>query len=125
MALKSLGTYTYFSLEDFLAKKRLVFVKASQWGEGEVNNLKIEGSKIAVLIVLDETKYPKDDISNFGEQLIIKIRGVAPSAFAKLRPLDTVVEITDIERCTVYGDFKNQLSVIAAIKVVEANEAKK
>lgn len=73
----------------------------------------------------DDTKYPKEDISNFGEQLIIKTRGVAPAAYAKLRPLNTEVIISDIERASVYGDFKNQLSVIGVVKVVETNNEPK
>ena len=63
-------------------------------------------------------------MDNFGEQLTVKVRGVAPSAFAQLRPLSTEVIVKDVERATVYGDYRNQLSIIAKIAVKDAPATK-
>lgn len=125
MSFKGLGTFTYFDLEDFLVGKRLVFVKALQWKEGEGKDATVEGSKVSLQIIEDKTKYAKDDVTNFGELLTVKVRGVAPSAYHNLKPLNTEVAITDVERATVWGDYKNELSVIAVVGLVEAHNEKK
>lgn len=125
MSFKGLNAFQYFDLEDFLAAKRLVFVKAAQWSEGEGKDAKLEGSKVVVQIAEDKTKYGKEGIDNFGEQFAVKVRGVAPSAYHNLKPLNTEVAITDVERASIYGDWKNQLSIIAVISVVEAHNEKK
>lgn len=126
MALKGLNAFQYFSLEDFLVGKCLVFVKAAPWQEGQGENVKLEGAKVLLQIVEDKTKYQKEEITNFGELLTVKVRGVAPSAYNKLNPLNTEVTITDIERAAVWGEYRNELSIIAVVSVVEeAQNAKK
>ena len=126
MSLKGLTAFQYFSLEDFLKGKSLCFVKVVPWQEGQGENAKLEGSKVALQIVEDKTKYAKDETSNFGELLTVKVRGVAPAVYNKLEPLNTEVIITDVERATVWGDFRNELSIIAAVNVAEGahNEKK-
>lgn len=113
MALQGLTLFLVFQILDFLQGKRFVFVKATPWKDGD----ELAGSKVVVQIIEDETAYPKKDVSNFGEQLTVKVRGVAPSAFGQLRPLGTEVTITDVERATVYGDYRNFLSIIGKISV--------
>ena len=46
-----------------------------------------------------------------------KVRDVAPSAFSKLKPLTTEVLVADVERASIYGDFRNQLSIKASVSV--------
>jgi hypothetical protein len=122
MGFKRLNDFTYFSLEDFLVGKRLVFVKAALWNEEEGKDMVLAGSRVVVQIVEDKTKYSKEDVDNFGEQLTVKVRGVAPSAYQKLKPLITEVVITDVEKARVWGDFRNELSIIAKVAIVkEAN----
>lgn len=111
MALKGLNSYLFFDLEQFLEKKRLVFLKTATWLEDD----KTVGTKVIVQIIEDNTPYLKPDITNFGEQLTIKVRGLAPSAFDKLKPLATEVLITDVERASIYGEYRNQLSIIASV----------
>lgn len=126
MALKGLNGFQYFSLEDFLIEKYLVFVKAAPWQEGQGENAKLEGSKVILQIVEDKTQYAKEDTTNFGELLTVKVRGVAPTAYNKLNPLNTEVTITEVERAIVWGDYRNELSIIAVVSVVEeAANAKK
>ncbi len=125
MALKGLNAFQYFSLEDFLLGKCLVFVKASPWQEGQGENAKLEGAKVSLQIVEDKTQYAKEDITNFGELLTVKVRGVAPTAYHKLNPLNTEVTITDVERATVWGDYRNELSIVAVVRVVEEAQNEK
>jgi len=96
----------------FISEKRLVFIKAQKWKEEN----SLVGSKVIIQIVDDKTKYPNPDVSNFGEQLTVKVRGAFPETFNKIKPLTTEVEIVDVERATVYGEYRNQLSIIAVVK---------
>lgn len=118
MALKGLNQFQKFDFGEFLKDKRLVYLKSASWKDGDVE----AGSKVTLQIVEDRTQYSRQDTTNFGEQIVVKIRGVAPSAFAQLRPLGTEVAIKDVERATVYGDFRNQLSIIAKIAVKDAKQ---
>lgn len=115
MSLQALSAFLEFQLLSFLTGKRLVFVKALLWKEDE----KILGSKVVVQIVEDKTQYPKPDITNFGEQFVVKVRNVSPDAYGKLRPFTTEVYVKDVEKAVVYGEFRNQLSIIGTIAVKE------
>lgn len=118
--LQGLSAFQEFQLLAFLAEKRLVYLKSLPWKEED----KFLGSRVVLQIVEDKTEYLKADITNFGEQLVIKVRNVSPDAFAKLRPLVTEVYVKDVEKAVLYGDFRNQLSIIATIAVKEAPAAK-
>ena len=118
MGLKFLPKFERFALEEFLAAKRLVFVKADAW----TKDREVLGSKVIVQIFEDGTDYGRDGASNFGEQLTVKVRNLAPDAFASLHPLQSEVVIKEVERAAVFGDFRNQLSIIAAIAVVKAEK---
>ena len=107
MPLKGLPEFQYVDLEEFLRDKRLFFLKSVPWKSKEV----------IVQILEDKTVYQKPETNNYGEQLTIKVRDVAPSAFSKLKPLTTEVLVTDVERAVIYGDFRNQLSIIASVSV--------
>ncbi len=120
MSLQSLSAFLEFQLLTFLVGKRLVFVKSLVWKEED----KVMGSKVIVQIVEDKTKYPKQDTTNFGEQLTIKVRRVTPDAYAKLKPLMTEVYIKDVEKAVVYGEYRNQLSIIGTVAVKEAPAAR-
>lgn len=113
--MKGLVQFLEFNCDRFFADKRLVFVKADLWQENE----QIIGSKITGQIVDDKTAYTKEGTTNFGEQFVVKVRGVDPSSFAKLKPLGTEIIISDVERATVYGEYRNSLSIIATVKVVQ------
>ena len=114
--MNGLMQFQRFDLAGFLKDKTLSYVKAGDWKDGDVNL----GSKVVVQIVEDRTQYSKPGVNNFGEQLSVKVRGVAPSAFAQLRPLSTEVVIKDVERATVYGEYKSSLAIIAKIAVKDA-----
>ena len=116
MSLRGLQQFHTFDLTSFLKDKRLAYLKSVSWKDGDVE----VGSEVITQIIEDRTQYSKPGMDNFGEQLTVKVRGVAPSAFAQLRPLSTEVVIKDVERATVYGDYRNQLSIIAKIAVKDA-----
>lgn len=114
--MKFLSAFLYFDLLAFLADKRLSYIKAEPWRENET----VIGSKVTVQIFDDRTVYPKEDISNFGEQFVVKVRGTEPLTYVKWKPFSTEVTITDIEKATVYGEYRNSLSVIATVTAKSA-----
>ena len=120
MGLKGLNQFQRFDLTAFLSGKRLIFVKSSDWKDRDATL----GSKVVAQVVEDKTQYSQPGTDNFGEQLTVKVRGVAPSAFAQLRPLSTEVIVKDVERATIYGEYRNQLSIIAKIAVKDAPATK-
>jgi len=120
MGLKSLNQFQRFDLVEFLKDKRLAYLKATAW---EDNGAEL-GSKVTIQIVEDRTRYSQPGKNNFGEQITVKVRGVAPSAFSQLRPLTTEVIIKDVERAVVYGEYRNQLSIIGTVAVKEAPAAR-
>lgn len=120
MSLKALPKFEQFDLAGFLAEKRLIFVKAVPWTTDKTN----VGSKIIVQIIEDHANYGRADISNFGEQLTVKMRNVSPDAFTQLKPLQTEVFVKEIEHVAVFGDFRNQLSIIATIAIKETSPVK-
>lgn len=120
MSLQALSAFLEFQLLMFLTGKRLVFIKSLLWKEED----EIFGSKVVVQIVEDTTKYPKPDVTNFGEQLVVKVRNVSPDAYAKLKPFATEVYVKDVEKAVVYGDYRNQLSIIGTVAVKEMSVTK-
>ena len=111
MALRALAQFLEFNLTSFLAGKRLFFVKTAPW----IKDGETLGSKVIVQIFHDATDYGRADISNFGEQLTIKVRKMPPESFSPFKPLQTEVVIKNVEKAQVYGDFHNNLSIIATI----------
>lgn len=127
MALKGLNQFNRFDVDGFFKDKTLVFVKAEKWEErDDKNNITgILGSKVVIQVYEDNTAYSKEDIDNFGEQVTVKVRDVPQTAYKPhYQPLATEVVITDVEKVSIYGDYKNQLSLIAAIKTREEVTAK-
>lgn len=113
MALQGLQHFVCFDLDAFLQGKRLIYIKALPWTEKEEQR----GSKVVLQIFEDNTRYARSDISNFGEQLTVKVRGASPDAFSQLKPLQTEVVINQVENSSVYGEYRNQLSITGTIGV--------
>lgn len=113
MALKGLSSFQRFDLEGFLKDKRLIYVKAEPW----VDQGQEVGSKVTLQIIEDNTVYSKPETTNFGEQFKIKVKSLAPSTYGKLKPLSTEVQVTEVERATLFGEYRNQLSIIASVSV--------
>lgn len=117
MALKNLSHFTEFNAQLFLSRKELRFLSAKRWTEKSEAGSEIEkGVKVGVLIFSDENDYPNEK-NNIGEQLTVKVPLASMKDYDSYQPMFTAVEIVDIEKAVVYGEYRNQLSLTA--KVIE------
>ena len=117
MALKNLSHFTEFNAQ---SRKELRFLSATRWTEKSEAGSEIEkGVKVGVLIFSDESEYPNEK-NNIGEQLTVKVPLASMKDYDSFQPMITTCEIVDVEKVTVYGEYRNQLSIIA--KVVEVDE---
>ena len=74
---------------------------------------------MGLLIFSDDSDYPNEK-TNIGEQLTVKVPYGAIEDYADYMPMGTICEIVDIEKASVYGEYRNQLSITA--KVIRADE---
>ena len=98
--LKCLGQFNKFDLTGFTADKTLTLTGASAWKDYATQQ--VMGTKVELTITKDDTPYKTKDgesVSNLYNKLIVKVPGK--------------VEIEGGE-ATVYGEYRNQLSVKAA-----------
>lgn len=120
MSLKNLSHFTEFNASLFLAKKELRFISATRWVEKIDKSSEVEkGVKVGLLIFSDDSDYPNEK-NNLCEQLVVKVPFATLEDYASYQPLVTICEIIDIEKATVYGEYRNQLSITA--KVVKADD---
>ncbi|ANR74811.1 hypothetical protein MK391_08560 [Streptococcus oralis] len=118
MALKNLTHFTEFDASRFLSRKELRFVSAKRWIEKSETGSEIEkGVKVGVLIFSDDSDYPNEK-NNIGEQLTVKVPLASMKDYDSYQPMLTTVEIVDIEKAVVYGEYRNQLSLIAKVNEV-------
>ena len=118
MALKNLIHFTEFNASLFLSRKELRFVSATRWIEKSETGSEIEkGVKVGVLIFSDDSDYPNEK-NNIGEQLTVKVPLASMKDYDSYQPMITTVEIVDIEKAVVYGEYRNQLSLIAKVNEV-------
>lgn len=119
--LKGLNRFTQFDAASFFEKKVLLYLKAESWEERSESgdSVRILGSKVSVLIAQDGTDYGRSNANNFGESLTVKVRNLDPETFEKLIPMKSQLAIKNVERAVVYGDFRNQLSIVATVEVVK------
>ena len=112
MPLKNLSHFTEFNTSLFLSRKELRFVSATRWIEKSETGSETE----KVLVFADESDYPNEK-NNTGEQLTVKVPFASMKDYDTFQPMLTSVEIVDIEKAIVYGEYRNQLSLTA--KVIE------
>ena len=108
MALKGLRDFVKFDAKGFLAGKQLLLMQESELKDFDSG--KVIGAKLKVTIWTDDTQYKKDETSNEGSELDVKILGLTAEkvdrnnrGFIKLKNPSGVV----------FGDFQNQLSLKA------------
>lgn len=117
MPLKNLSHFTEFNAQSFLSLKELRYISSTRWTEKSETGSEIEkGVKVGVLIFSDESDYPNEK-NNIGEQLTVKVPLATMKDYHSFQPMLTSVEIVDIEKAIVYGEYRNQLSLTA--KVIE------
>lgn len=118
MTLKNLSYFTEFNASLFFAQKELRFISATKWIEKSETGSEIEkGVKVGVLIFSDDSDYPNEK-NNIGEQLTVKVPLASMKDYDSYQPMITTVEIVDIEKAVVYGEYRNQLSLIAKVNEV-------
>lgn len=103
--MKGLNKFQSFDLSAFLEGKKLLCTGCRPWLN---DNQKEIGKKVDLVIVEDKTVYPNSRtiITNLYEKMTVKVsKGIDIPAEA----IVTIVNGT----ATVYGDFRNQLSVRA------------
>lgn len=115
--MKALIAFLKFMLDDFLRDKELTVTGCGPWVDYDTHEEK--GTKIEVAVTQDATVYPpgKDGrvVTNLFEKFAIKV----PKTVSV--PVGAVVTIVN-GTATVYGDYRNQLSVRAEdVKVVQAS----
>lgn len=107
MALKKLSRFSFFDIDLFLEKKKLLTVGISEWKDYDTQN--VLGTKVEVVIAADKSDYGAIDgevISNLYEKLTIKI----PKKLTL--PMNAEVRLINAE-AVIYGEFRNQLSITA------------
>lgn len=114
--MKKLDVFTHFDWEAFSTGKTFEVTSVNPWKESKDSDVVI-GTAIEVAIVEDNTIYPpsKDGktVSNRYEKLKFKI----PKTSLAVAIGDVVEPVNAV--ATVYGDYRNQLSVKASdIKLV-------
>ena len=117
--MKNLNLFQKFDLTSFLLGKELTVTACGPWVDFDTHEEK--GTKVEVAITKDNTAYPpaKDGrvVSNLFEKFAIKV----PKAVSV--PVGAIVTIVN-GTATVYGDYRNQVSVRAEdVKIVQAPAA--
>lgn len=113
-----LAQYLRFDSTAFLRDKMLSVTSCGPLKDFETKQ--VTGSKVVVVITRDETPYkPKADgsqVTNLYEKITVKL----PGKMGLNIPIGAVVELVNPVG-TVYGEFRNQLSItVDDIKVVGA-----
>lgn len=106
--LKRLNNFQLFEADKFLEKLDLMGLKCELWSDYESKQIK--GIKITATVWSDSHDYGNDSVSNVGEQLVIKVL----DSNAVLLDFKTPHFIEAINpKGTIYGEFSNQLSLVA------------
>lgn len=112
MGLKKLSRFQLFDSKGFFEDKDFMLSKVEEWQEGEdAQHLKTVGTKVTGVIFRDRTSYGKAGQGiNAGESLVFKVSQPV-TTFASWKSFNTVFKATDFTKVSVYGDYRNQLSV--------------
>lgn len=107
MSLKKLSQFESFDIEKFLKGLELGTVGKSEWRDFETGERK--GTKVETVIIDDKNKYKLAEgevVSNMYEKLMVKIpRNIDIPMNARVRLINP--------HATVYGQYRNQLSITA------------
>lgn len=102
--MKKLSQFTIFDIEAFLKEKRLMVIAQQEWKD--YNTKDLCGTKTELVIIQDNTDYGEKGVTNLYEKIIVKVPKVITL------PMNAEVRLKNPE-ATVYGDYRNQLSIIA------------
>lgn len=122
MSLKKLSQFNKFDANAFFNGKGLLLTKIEDWLEYSESDekTKVIGTKLTGVIYTDGTTYREGQTRiNQGETLVVKIKKPS-SDFSSWKMFQTKFQPTNFEKAVVYGDYRNQLSLVAsAIRVLK------
>lgn len=112
MSLKMLSGFQKFDAERFFKEKQFLFTKLEEWNEGEdAEHMRTVGTKVTGVIFVDGTEYGHDVKGvNEGESITFKVRK-SVSSFNNWKVFQTIFVVNQFDKVTIWGDFRNQLSV--------------
>lgn len=103
--MKALTQFNEFNWKGFSKDKVFVVTGVSEWRDYDTKQHM--GTKVEVVISVDNTQYQQRDgkqISNLYEKLTFKVgKDIQVPIGAEVIPVNPV--------CSIYGEFRNQLSV--------------
>ena len=111
--MKKLNLFTYFDFDEFAKGKRFMSIGQQEWKDFKTGD--VLGTKVEVVIAQDKTDYGVQDgevVNNLYEKLTIKQpEKISIPMNVEIKPVNAVA--------TVYGDYRNMLSVTAeSIEVI-------
>lgn len=107
MGFKKLAQFSYFDAEEFFSKLSLITVGKSTWTEYGTGTVK--GTKVEMVIASDKHDYntsESENINNMYEKFTAKISKDIDV------PMNVKVRLVN-PKGTIYGEYRNQLSVTA------------
>lgn len=102
----------FFDWEGFALGKEFEVVACSDWYDYNEKTKRL-GVKVVLCIVKDDTNYGEEGFSNAYERITIKVKTTKPVTDYQdvLKPRMSVMPI--VNECKIYGNFNNQLSIVA------------
>lgn len=112
MGLKKLSHFQLFDTKKFFESKDFMLSKVEEWQEGDdPQHLQTVGTKVTGVIFRDNTDYGKAGQGiNSGESLVFKVSQPVTN-FSSWKPFNTVFKANNFTKVSVYGEYRNQLSV--------------
>lgn len=114
--LKNLSQFQRFDFQSFVKDKVLVVTGMKPWANNDTGE--IIGTKISLGIAKDGTKYNVKEgqvVSNRFQTFDVKIAQIGYRV-----PLDSVVRISGVKSATIWGDYRENLSVeITGLEVIK------
>lgn len=105
--MKKLSMFTYFDFDGFAKGKK--FVSTGIQPLKDFDSGKVIGTKVEAVIAQDNTNYGNKEgevVSNLYEKLVFKVpKNIDIPMSVEIRPVNA--------QATVYGDYRNQLSITA------------
>ena len=113
MALKNLRNFLKFD-KSFFDNKELVYLGSKLTQDNKL--------KVSLLIIKDNTEYQNDQ-TNLGEQVVVTVNNKGIDDYSSFIPMKTICKIGNISKAVVYGEYQNQLSIIAdVLQVSQVNK---
>lgn len=117
--LHHLNDFAPFDMAAFSKGKTFMTTGHRPWKDYETQQ--VRGEKVEVVILTDETEYktkPGEEVSNRFEKFTVKVPKPVDI------PVNVMVELVNA-KASIYGEYRNQLSVVADdVRVVTSKDGK-